>query len=48
MIELELKDLSAKHRAETRNLEMQLATLKDTESDLFQKIDQVVFCLTTG
>ena len=39
MIELELKDIGAKHRADARNLEMQLTTLKDTESDLLQKID---------
>jgi chromosome segregation ATPase len=41
MIELELKDVGSKHRADARNLEMQLATLKDTESDLLQKIDQL-------
>ena len=41
MIELELKEVGAKHRADARNLEMQLATLKDTESDLLQKIDQL-------
>lgn len=30
MIELELKDIGSKHKADARNLEMQLATLKDT------------------
>ncbi len=41
MIELELKDVGAKHKADARNLEIQLASLKDTESDLLQKIDQL-------
>ena len=39
MIELELKDAGSKHRADARNLETQLAAMKDSESDLLQKID---------
>ena len=39
MIELELKDIGSKHRADARNLETQLAAMKDSESDLLQKID---------
>jgi Rho-associated protein kinase 2 len=39
MIELELKDVSAKFKSEARNLEMQLVSMKDTESDLLQRID---------
>merc|ERR1719367_2449152 len=41
MIELELKDIGSKHRADARNLEMQLAAMKDSESDLLQKIDML-------
>lgn len=41
MIELELKDVNSKHKADARNMELQLASLKDSESDLFQKIDQL-------
>eukprot|EP00094_Tigriopus_californicus_P011701 TCALIF_11305-PA protein Name:"Similar to ROCK2 Rho-associated protein kinase 2 (Bos taurus)" AED:0.07 eAED:0.07 QI:570/0.90/0.91/1/0.81/0.83/12/913/1380 len=40
MIELEMKEIGSKHKADARNMEMQLASLKDTESDLLQKIDQ--------
>ncbi len=39
MVELELKDAGAKHRADARNLEIQLASLKDAEGDLLQKVD---------
>ena len=41
MIELELKDVGAKHKADARNLELQMAALKDSEGDLLQKIDQM-------
>lgn len=41
MVELELKEMDIKHKADVRNLELQLASLKDTESDLLQKIDQL-------
>jgi len=41
MIELELKEASSKHRSDARNLEIQLASLKDAESDLLQKVDQL-------
>ncbi len=41
MVELELKDAGAKHRADARNLEIQLAALKDAEGDLLQKVDQL-------
>ena len=41
MRELEVKELMSKHRSELRNMEMQLSTLKDTESDLLGRIDQI-------
>ena len=41
MRELEMKELVSKHRSDVRNLEMQLTALKDTESDLLGKIDQL-------
>ena len=39
MVELELQELASKHKSAGRNLEMQLAAAKDTESDLLQRID---------
>merc|ERR1711970_1641114 len=41
MRELEVKELMTKHRNELRNLEMQLSTMKDNESDLLGRIDQL-------
>merc|ERR1719495_2446833 len=41
MRELEVKELMAKHRSELRNVEMQLSTMKDNESDLLGRIDQL-------
>lgn len=41
MVELELEELSSKHKADARNLEMQLAAAKDIESDLLQRVDQL-------
>ena len=39
MLEYELDNAGAKHKADLRNLEIQLAGAKDTESDLMQRID---------
>jgi hypothetical protein len=39
MIELELKETNSRFKSDARNLEMQLVAMKDTESDLLQKID---------
>lgn len=39
MVELELEEVNAKNKAALRNLEMQLAASKDTESDLLQRLD---------
>jgi len=41
MRELEVKELTAHHRAEIRNIEMQMSALKDNESDLLGRIDQL-------
>ena len=41
MRELEVKELMSKHRSELRNLEMQLSTMKDNESDLLGRIDMI-------
>jgi chromosome segregation ATPase len=41
MRELEMKEMMSKHRSDVRNLEMQLTALKDNESDLLGKIDQL-------
>ena len=41
MRELEVKELVAHHRAELRNLEIQMSALKDNESDLLGRIDQL-------
>merc|ERR1719310_2467249 len=41
MRELEVKELMAKHRSELRNVEMQLSTMKDNESDLLGRVDQL-------
>lgn len=41
MRELEMKELVSKHRSDVRNLEMQLTVLKDNESDLQSKVDQL-------
>lgn len=41
MIELELKETNSRFKSDARNLEMQLVAMKDTESDLLQKIDQL-------
>jgi len=39
--ELELKEMMAKHKTEIRNLEMQLSSLKDNESDLLGRLDKL-------
>ena len=39
MLEIELENAGAKHKADLKNLEIQLAGAKDTESDLMQRID---------
>merc|ERR1711974_12090 len=39
MLEYELDNAGAKHKADLRNLEIQLASAKDNESDLMQRID---------
>ena len=41
MRELEVKEIMTKHRSELRNMEIQLSTMKDNESDLLGRIDQV-------
>merc|ERR1719394_576760 len=41
MRELEVKELMSKHRSELRNIEMQLSTMKDNESDLLGRIDMM-------
>ena len=41
MRELEVKEINTKHRNELRNMEMQLSTMKDNESDLLGRIDQI-------
>lgn len=41
MIELELKEIGTKHKSDLRNMEMQLASQKDRESDLLQTCDQL-------
>ena len=41
MIELELTEVSDKNKAALRNLEMLLASSKDTESDLLQRLDSM-------
>ena len=41
MRELEVKEILTKHRSELRNMEMQLSTMKDNESDLLGRIDQI-------
>merc|ERR1712002_735786 len=41
MRELEVKEINTKHRSELRNMEMQLSTMKDNESDLLGRIDQI-------
>ena len=41
MRELEVKEVMAKHRSELRNMEMQLSTMKDNESDLLGRVDQL-------
>ena len=39
MLEIELENAGAKHKADLKNLEIQLAGAKDTETDLMQRID---------
>merc|ERR1719500_1816387 len=41
MRELEVKEIMTKHRSELRNMEIQLSTMKDNESDLLGRIDQI-------
>merc|ERR1712228_94160 len=41
MIELELTEVNDKNKAALRNLEMLLASSKDTESDLLQRLDSM-------
>ncbi len=41
MLELEIKELATKNKSDARNFEVQLATLKDNESDLLQRIDSL-------
>jgi len=41
MRELEVKEVMSKHRSELRNMEMQLSTMKDNESDLLGRVDQL-------
>jgi len=41
MRELEVKELMTKHRSELRNMEIQLSTMKDNESDLLGRVDQL-------
>merc|ERR1719225_2184388 len=41
MIELELEEISSKHKSQLRNLEMQLTASRDTESDLRHEYDMV-------
>jgi len=41
MRDLEVKEISSQHRGEIRNMEIQLSTLKDNESDLLGRIDQL-------
>merc|ERR1719510_326996 len=41
MVELELEEANSKHKSALRNLEMQLAASKDTESDLLQRLDML-------
>ena len=41
MVELELQEVNSKNKAALRNLEMQLAASKDTESDLLQRVDML-------
>ena len=36
-----MKEILTKHRSELRNMEMQLSTMKDNESDLLGRIDQI-------
>ncbi|CAB4065179.1 ROCK1 [Lepeophtheirus salmonis] len=42
MIELELKEIVSKNKADARSLESQLASLKDNESDYIQRIDMLM------
>ena len=39
MIELEMKEMSSKHKAELRNKDMEIISMKDTESDYIQRYD---------
>ena len=41
MVELELTEVNDKNKAALRNLEMLLASSKDTESDLLQRLDSM-------
>jgi len=41
MIELEMKEMVSKHKAELRNKEMEIVSLKDNESDYIQRYDQL-------
>ena len=41
MVELELTEVNDKNKAACRNLEMLLASSKDTESDLLQRLDSM-------